>query len=653
MRVPTEQPDTTPRARRVWANIARASALAARCLLALALIALCAGWALPTRPGMQARAAGESSSASAVTTSSVTDIEVRAYEIDGNGDWVVPKNKKGVKAISVNGGQLRLCVYGTWDDGSYISEAQEENWNAKGAFSSGFTYTWEGDCLTVSPRGVVTALADGETTITVRPQDKEYEGLEAQVTITTANQGEGLIVRKIEIVKANGKAYGDDNVHLTEPNEVAKLYIRVTYADKSDAGKKVVYSNYPDAPAAEKPADGAFDTVSWGVGDDNYATIDARAGVGSLKAVASANTQVYVSITGGDVTKDGGMGPGVVFDVVGVNIMNGKTVNDGMPSDELKVRIVYEADTSAVYKSTTYSVKEFEALGAIERTYTMARGKGSYVTDFAYGVPLATVLADVGVDPADVSYFTMAANDGVNPGKISANWLLRKTRYYLPNYDIGGSLQEKQQVPTMLALSDSWVTNSMLTGELNTGTRFRLVFGTAISESGELDSATDKSIKFINTFTVVLQGAPPAEEDPNPEEPEDEPRKPQEQEDDQGSGGGTGGGSEGGSGGGHGGGSGDDAGAANVGSGGHAGGSSGGVAETGTVKARKAEPVDARTSWRIYQMMNKSNSDVQAVFEDNPLAPYAPWALLGVLLLSALSRYARFRAGTQAVRVDS
>ena len=137
----------------------------------------------------------------------------------------------------------------------------------------------------------------------------------------------------------------------------------------------------------------------------------------------------------------------------------------------------------------------------------MTGKNGTYVTDEAYGVPIATLLLELGIDVDDVSYFTLLANDHANPGKLSAKWLLKTTRYFLPNFDIGGSLAEREQVPTMLALKDSWNANAMASSEMNSGTRFRLMFGSATSSDG----SWDKSIKFINTLNIVLSGAPPSE----------------------------------------------------------------------------------------------------------------------------------------------
>lgn len=543
----------------------------------------------------------DSDSGKSETKSKLESIELKAFPIDQNDNW--DTSEKATKKISTRGGQLRISVGATWQ-GATVWEHDTTAWEDKGGLEDGFLYTitsGKGN-ISVDSLGVVTALKDGTATVKVTPNNEDYSDITAEITFTTYNQSAGMIVSKIAIVDKDGNEYGDDPLILDQSKRYENVYIRVTYKDP-DTGKTQIYSSYPSAPSSEKPKSGAFDTVAWSIGDDNYASVSSSKGSGKalVKAIADAVTNVRVTITGGDASKNSG----IVKSTITLKINNGKQVDGNNPASSLKVNVCYEDSPDKIISSKTYTKKQFEALGAVTRTYTLTQSSGKYVTDKAYGVPIATLLKSMQIETDDIKYFTMAANDGANPGKITAKWLLKTTRYYYPNYDLGGSRQEKEQVPTMLALKDSWNSNTTDTSaEMNSGTCFRLVFGSASSA----DSATDKSIKFIHTFTIVMAGSPPSSHgDENNNEI---------------SGGGSGG-------------SGGTKGEATNGSG---AGTSGGSGVGATM-----EKMDADTQWRIYQMMNKSTSNVVPIYEDNPLNYAFVPTLILLLLVAGAERYLSFK----------
>lgn len=468
-----------------------------------------------------------------------------------------------------------------------------------------------------------------------------------------------------EAEKRAKAAETDERKAVDDEYAAERAKLRAASAKRTEGlREKVVYSNAPGAPSDEKPNDyekqryyasvsAAFANIVWHVGDTQYVTIASHDGVATLKAVANSLTRVYATITGGDAGKDVGFGAGVVYDSVSVNVADRERArSDGqVPSDDLNVKVVYERSADQVVKQAHYTLDEFKALGEITRTYTLTRSGGRYVTDRARGVPIATILLKLGISADDISYFTLAANDGANPGRLSAQFLLKTTRYYLPNYDIGGSWQEKEQVPTMIAYEDSWNSDTTVTGEMNSGTRFRLVFGAATSA----DQSTDKSIKFVNTVTIVMKGAAPSTngDDPNQTRNTDSG--------DSGSGtgengNGAGAGARGAAGvSGTGSGSSRSA-AANGGSGAQS--AVGPAAVTNATRAEDANgdagakrsssvgeksDKDRSAAWRVFEMMNKSASDLAQRYEDNPLLPYL-FPSIGILILAAATvRFARFR----------
>lgn len=602
---------------------------ALRLLLSTSLALLMVGVPAPALVG----GAVPSAQADVTSVGKIVKFKLKAYPVSTDGDEVWEVNSKkdnSTKQISASGGRLRICAVATLNDGSSVPEYMSDDWAELAGVDEGFEYTWDGDAITVSPTGVVTALKDGVTKVTATPKNEDLKYLTSTIEIETLNQGEGFIVIKVRIVNAKGKAYGDDAIKLTSENSSSKLYCSITYKSKTSGDTRVV-SNYPSAPASEKPQNGDLGSLSWTLSDSQYASVSKNSsGVASVKGLAAGVIFIRCSITGGDASKSTGMGKGVVFDKVTLNIDNGKTINSGNPAKQLTVNVVYEKDLDKIALTKTYTKKQFAALGAVKRTYTLTRNAGKYATDKAYGVPIATLLAKLKIDVDDIRYFTLKANDGANPGKISAKWLLKQTRYYFPNYDLGGSKQEAKQVPSMLALEDSWSDNSTETGTMNSGTCFRLVFGSATSNDG----ATDKSIKFINTFTIVLAGAAPSE---HGKEKKEQPS----------GGGGSGKGQGNGTGDGNGSDSGDGSGKGDA--NGTQGGGSVGKAENANNKGdvdnsnKKVESLVNENAWSIRQMMNKNNSAVSVVYEDPNLIPAAIAITIAVLIGAGLARYFVFK----------
>ena len=182
----------------------------------------------------------------------------------------------------------------------------------------------------------------------------------------------------------------------------------------------------------------------------------------------------------------------------------------------------------------------------------------------------------------------------------------------------------------MIALKDWLNQDTMVTGELNRGTCFRLVFGAATKSDG----VTDKSIKFINTVTIVMKGAPSSSH--GKEEKSDEPKQTATAGKSKTSGG-SGGTGVSGDGNGGGSGSGKSKGPA------LASGTSGDGGKVSSVSVANTDAQGEEAPWRIFEMMNKSESNLPLRFLNNPLAPYL-WPAFGILLImAATSRYALFR----------
>ncbi len=613
-----------------------------RCLLAC-FLALCTGCfslgLIGTDRADAAPATSQPSDSAAITTYAasveVAGLYLRAYPVDANMDWT------GSRTTTIDGSEyLRLCVGIEWTDGVIVWQKDTTQWDSYPSVS-GFTFTIvSGDSVSVPrPDGLIYGTGkNGDTKIkaTLVTETGESTEFSATITITATHQESDLSLSNVRIVDDDGEAIGSMGFGLDDLNKTVTLYLKITYKNKT-TGEKTTVGNY----GGQKLSDSDLAGVMWNEIDNDYASlIPASDGTASFKPIADGSLSLKVT-----KNHDGDS----MSDKVAVSINTGKGVDGNYPSDQLKINIAYEQDTSNIVETHTWSVDEFESLGLVTYKYTLTGSNGRYVTDRARGVTFDVILKKLGVATSDIEYFTFAANDGANPGKMSANWLLRTARYWLPNYDIGGSLQDRKQVPTMLAVADCWLTNEIVTddAELNSGTRFRLMYGA----STRSDGAYEKSLKWINTMTIVLSGAPSSKHGNNNNSGNDKKKdKDTVAQSHNGGSGANGSGGAGGAGTGgtsgfgiNGTGASVDPTAMSTGSGDSAAGDAGVGAEAND--QADWEELDAMDQWRIYQMMNKNMNDFSPEYEDNPLGPYVAVILAILFVAAIIVRSLRFRRG--------
>ena len=394
------------------------------------------------------------------------------------------------------GARLRLAVAVTWSDGAEYSQVSGE-WKT-------IELTWRSSdplIATVDNQGVVTALDEGQVTITV-----EGEGLSASVDIDVL--GSDAYATKVVVIDETGEPYGD--VRITFDNidgaTSRQLYARITYSDGTSA------STLPDA---DDYMAHDLSSLTWTVSNTDAGYINAT--TGNFKPLEDGVLSAVAKISGGDPSVNAGVVSGSVWIVVNT----GKHTSANNPSDHLTLRVVYSDDESRVFKEVTYTIDELKAIESVNATYTLTKSGGSYITDSAQGIYITTLLELIGVDLKDVSHFRFASNDNyANSGSITASALF-KERFYFPMYEFNRNMFGSVQVFPMLAYADSWHEGGSCDenyDSLNTGTCLRLLFGSAT----EADSWTSKSFKYVHSMTVVLEGKPPAGDDPidNPDDPQ-------------------------------------------------------------------------------------------------------------------------------------
>lgn len=463
--------------------------------LAVCLVVACSPCLL-LGPAVQAHAA----------TAHVVGLEIYPYTIDSSGKWLKEikrtKDSNGqywVKGgISEKAGQIRMNVEAYWSNGvAYLQS--DDNWKD-------VDLTWKSsdkEVAVVSSNGTVTATGNGSAAITVTD---EADNLSAKIGIKVAGQ-EGAYVTAVYICNEKGRQYEDERITYTSKDKQLKLYVREEFSDGTTAS---------NAPEADDYKPDALTTITWSVSDTDGASINSSTGVfiakdEALSASGTTSEKVYATATGGGVDSKNGQVKTHVY----VNIKGDGSAGegeDGYASDSLTVHVVYDKYPDYVVKTLTYTLDDLKAIEDVQSTYTFSRSDGEYVTASGEGIYLTTLIEKAGVSTEQVKSFTFTANDGVNPGKMSYDYLFR-ARYYWPNYEFANNKVGAVNVYPMLAYASDWrdskdgSTNCDADyKDLPTKTRLRLLFGSATSS----DNSTDHSLKYISEMTIRIDGAPPS-----------------------------------------------------------------------------------------------------------------------------------------------
>lgn len=556
----------------------------------------------------------------------VTDVALGYIDPDTEEYIQHPNETLGqVPLIKTKGGQIQMLATVTWNTGTqgYASD-------------QGVGVTWstsDPSVATVDPRGVVTAAGDGTARITCDTLD--HGTASGYLDVTVIGQ-DGAYVLDVAVTDVNGNPYGENRTIITsfDGSTAMNFYATVWY---SDGTKK------------STSAGDAIENLTWSV--NNTASAYVNADTGLFRPLHDGSIEVTATVTGGI--------DGAVSDFAYVVIDTGEYKEGYVPSDTFTVHVLYAADESQEYETRTYTVSSLNALGSTTGVFTLIQRNGRFQTLTAKGVPLALVLADMGLEPSEVSHFYFSAFD-FNRQMITASYILDRAGYYFPNYEAGGLTAGAQLAQPMIATegkvnqdkSDADYSN------MDANMRFRLCLGT----SGATDMNAQYAFYCLSDMYVVMKGAPQT-----------------------GSGSGTGGGagtdgpgSGTGEGESQGGGTGDNpegiqqGGGADTSAEGESEGQQGeeqssannavlGISNTvnlaasapeqseGEQAAAEDQSVESAQSssgssrWRVYEMMNNEQSDIDQLEFENPLEPFVVPLALAVIIAGGIASNARMR----------
>jgi len=192
----------------------------------------------------------------------------------------------------------------------------------------------------------------------------------------------------------------------------------------------------------------------------------------------------------------------------------------GLAADSLTVTVGYFG--GPYYEKAVFPTADLWAMNVQYLDYTFIDNMPSVVIDHVAGITIADVLDAAGIDLGSVQSFNFWTNDkaGGYYTSITKSFLIDTPRYCfysLPdnfNYDGGMGNEyataDAERVPAMLALADDW--QRSLAGasfgsdysNLNTNTRFRLVFG----QTDAVTHTASNSAKWIHKLEITLGGTP-------------------------------------------------------------------------------------------------------------------------------------------------
>ena len=206
-------------------------------------------------------------------------------------------------------------------------------------------------------------------------------------------------------------------------------------------------------------------------------------------------------------------------------------------TDTLTIKIGYWGmpETEYVTKAEYHWTQLQKELPVYEQAYSYFRDKEnrSYavIVAAARGFYLEDILNHAGVNVSDVENISFYTNDYAAGAftSFTPSQLLSEPRYYYDNlashinnefndagiltgYSVDPSAYDnREQVPTMLALESNWNTfeagtentNPVFSG-LSTGSRFRLLFG----QTDPTEMRTNQSAKYVHTIALTIPGSP-------------------------------------------------------------------------------------------------------------------------------------------------
>lgn len=557
------------------------------------------------------------------------EMTLLGYGTNSFGDWVGEMGRTYVggtsyrldDGITEKGGKVRLMVEATWSD-SKIFKQSDSGWRDIDG-----QIVWTSSAMsvaTVDSTGVVTAVGDGEAVITATAPN----GVSATMGVTVIGQN-GAYVAGAHVVDEAGDPYGTSYVVVDDINTGSRtFYVQLRYSDGTTACNAPGASDYSAEGSAVIASCCTWSITSSDVGYVNPSS-------GNFIPSQDGRSQVIVTATGGNPN----VANGLVTASVSINVNTGKYKDGKAPSSQLAVKVEYEQMPGVVGKEETYSIDELQGIQNVTCTYSLTKSGGLYVTDTASGIYLSTLLEHMGIATSDVLYFQFAANDGANPGKITNSFLFGYERYYFPLAN-AASTNGQVAVAPMLAYADSWREGGTCepNTELNSGTCLRLLFGS----TGLADNSTSKSLKYINTMTIVLDGAPPTDWGNNtkPDGKDEDKRDGGTRTDDKGGNGGgsglsSGQGSATGLGTSEGEGIGDSSGATL--------GSSESPDDPGDSDGfgdAEEDGTGSAARWQVFEMMSNAQSDIDPIDFSNPLEPFV---LPGVAAVAAAGGGFTFR----------
>ena len=192
----------------------------------------------------------------------------------------------------------------------------------------------------------------------------------------------------------------------------------------------------------------------------------------------------------------------------------------GLAADMLTVTVGYFG--GPYYEKAVFTLNDLWAMNVQYVDYTFIDNMPSVVISHVAGITLADLLDAAGIDLGSVQSFNFWTNDkaGGYYTSLTKSYLIDTPRYAyysLPDnfdYDLGAGNEyatlDAVRVPTMIALADDW--RRVIAGasfgsdyaNLNTNTRFRLVFG---QTDGTTRTASN-SAKWVHKIEITLGGAP-------------------------------------------------------------------------------------------------------------------------------------------------
>lgn len=460
---------------------------------------------------------------------SVAPVRLQFKYADVNHLFPVDYKSATLPEIVSKNGSCQLIPYILWSDGS-MTKASDSGYAVSWSIYSFVDFNGNTPPVAlalIENDGTVRAmgLGNGIAMFKCTLVGANVPSVPSTLSVEIRGNSEDAYVKSVDILRADGSAYGDDGIEMQTGANVLQLYARVNYSDGtsnstliSDSGSTTFATSAELSLEWRNYRGATTEKELYSELDENGKFI-AKSGFRECRVVATVRGGGFY---GNDVSQS-------------VRIYRDNDEDRVGTSSAVKIRVIEESEYMAYVKSgytieplvvseDTVTASQIAASGqTYSDWFTLRKKSGSWGTLYANGISIPSLLGLVGISAQDVQHMEFSDDTGFtgDAGFYSAETIMgsryRYGNYYMRPVSSSPSYLQQSSVVPMLALSYFYDEGRDPTGSgydnMRTDSCLRLVMGMNDIDDGN----ARRMVRCVSDITVIVK------DKPNEPEPKDDP----------------------------------------------------------------------------------------------------------------------------------